>query len=111
MSVGRNKTTPHAVGKYLKYPTKFGDAWEAIGGEGWFKWLEGKDNTTIYVDGYPYSYTARREKRRNKFYWYAFMKLNGTLYKVYMGQSDRLTHEHIFHTIPQKLDDKYYGKE
>lgn len=107
MSVGANKSTPHAVGKYLAYQTPLGQAHEMIGSDDWFKWLEGKDNTTIYVEGYPYSYTARRELRRKKYYWYAFMKINEKLYKVYMGQSHKLTHDYIFHTVPMKLDNKY----
>lgn len=112
MTVPRSasKSTPIAAGKLLRYPTPVGIASELIGSDAWFQWLEGKGNSTFYVEGFPYNYTARRELRRNLFYWYAFMKLNDTLYKVYMGQSHKLNADYIFHIIPRALDDKYYAR-
>ena len=109
MSKMPNKNTPLANGQSLKYKTAIGDAYQIIGSDDWFTWLEGEGNTKFYCDGYPHGYTARREKRRKKYYWYAYMKKNEILYKVYMGQSNKLTHEHIFKVIPLKLDDKYYS--
>jgi hypothetical protein len=109
MSIRPNKGTPIANGKILTYPTKIGDAHQIIGSQDWFKWLKGDGNTKFYCDGYPHSYTARREKRRKKYYWYAYMKKDERVYKVYMGQSDKLTHEHIFHEVPRMLDDKWYS--
>lgn len=109
MSTMPNKGTPVANGQLLKYQTPVGEAHELIGSDSWFQWLEGDGNTKFYCDGYPHSYTARREKRRRKYYWYAYMKKNEVLYKVYMGQSDKLTKEHIFKTVPMLLDDKWYS--
>lgn len=110
MSIGANKNTPIAAGDFLSYSTPLGDAKEKIGSDAWFHWLEGAGNSTFYVEGFPYNYTARRELRRKKFYWYAFMKLNDVLYKVYMGQSHRLNADFIFVIVPQLLDDKYYAR-
>ncbi len=109
MSFNPNKGTPIANGQTLKYKTPVGDASQIIGSKDWFAWLEGDGNTKFYCDGYPHGYTARREKRRKKYYWYAYMKKDEQLYKVYMGQSDKLTAEHIFKTIPIKLDEKWYS--
>lgn len=109
MSTKPNKNTPIASGNTLTYKTSFGDASQIIGGKDWFTWLEADGNTKFYCDGYPHGYTARREKRRKKYYWYAYMKKNEQLYKVYMGQSDKLTSEHIFKTVPLQLDEKWYS--
>lgn len=101
-----SKRTNVAQGKYLKIPVMGDYAYQTIGSEDWFRWLEAEGNRTIYVHGDPYSYTARREKRRQKYYWYAFKKANDMLHKVYMGQSHKLTAEYIFKDVPQKLDAK-----
>jgi len=107
MSTRPNKTTPIATGTKLTYKTPIGEAVQIIGSDDWFKWLDGENNTRFYCEAFPYAFTARREKRRKGFFWYAYMKLNDVLYKVYMGKSEKLTKEHIFNVIPLKLDDKY----
>lgn len=109
MSTMPNKDTPIANGNLLRYDSGVGEACQFIGSKDWFKWLEGNGNTKFYCDGYPHGYTARREKRRQKYYWYAYMKKNEILHKVYMGQSHKLTKEYIMHTIPVKLDEKYWA--
>ena len=101
-----SKKTPVAVGTYLKIPVMGDFAQQTIGSDDWFEWLEAEGNTTFYVEGYPHRYTARREKRRKKYYWYGYKKDNERLYKVYMGQSHKLTGDYIFKEIPLKLDEK-----
>lgn len=82
-----------------------------INSDDWWTWLnsEHDDKKRFYVDSMPYEYTARREKRRNTYYWYAYKKFNEQLYKVYMGSSDKLDSEYVFRTIPRRLDDKING--
>jgi len=109
MSARPNRDTPIANGKTLTYKTAFGEAKQVIGSKDWFTWLEAEGNTKFYCESFSHAYTARREKRRKKYYWYAYMKKDETLHKIYMGQSDKLTHEHIFKTTPLKLDDKWYS--
>ena len=103
------RSSKHASG-ILQYPTEVGTATENINSNGWWSWLEGTGNTRFYVDSMPYEYTARRELRRHKYYWYAYKRFNDVLYKVYMGQSDKLNSEYLFETVPRKLDDKINGK-
>lgn len=109
MSARRNKKSNFARGQWLTYHTNVGTASEMIGSMDYFKWLEGDGNTSFHVESGLYDYTLRREKRRQKYYWYAFKKLNDVLYKVYCGQSDKLTSHAIFREIPLKLDDKING--
>ena len=106
MARARNKKSNYARGQWLTYHTRMGTASEMIGSKDYFDWLEGRGNTSFHVETYLYDYTLRREKRRKKFYWYAYKKLNDILYKVYAGQSDKLTKEMLFKTIPVMLDDK-----
>jgi len=107
MSRKPNKETPIAQGKHLTYPTPLGKTKETIESDAWYQWLESDDNNKFYVEAMPHNYTARCERKRNKKYWYAYMKKNERLHKVYMGASDKLTHEFIFRTIPIALDEKY----
>jgi len=109
MSTNANLTTPIVSGKFLKHSSARKSIHIAVESPEWFDWLELPDSTIFYCNGYPYNYTARRETRRNKHYWYAYMKLNDVLYKVYMGKSAKLTTDYIQKVIPQKLDDKYYS--
>ena len=106
MSARRNKKSNFARGQWLNYHTRTGTASEMIGSSDYFKWLEGDGNTSFNVEAALWDYTIRREKRRNKYYWYAFKKHNDILYKVYCGQSDKLTKEALFREIPLKIDEK-----
>lgn len=57
----------------------------------WFAWLE-----TLTTFGYRSRHyrpilTVRREKRRQKTYWYAYSKINAKLHNVYLGKTAQLT--------------------
>src|SRR5258708_33230999 len=59
----------------------------------WFVWLT--TGSTFFYQTPHVSFTARREKRRQGYFWYAFRKLNGTLRKRYLGPDAALTAEHL----------------
>jgi hypothetical protein len=56
----------------------------------WFTWLA---SATLF--SYPaatgFCLTLRREKRRNSFYWFAYLKKGGNLHKKHVGRSAALT--------------------
>lgn len=61
----------------------------------WFIWLE-----TASLFSYPtnrpgYHLTVRKEKRRNHFYWFAYLKNKGKLHNMYVGRSPALTISHL----------------
>src|ERR1700738_4747083 len=65
-----------------------------VGSEQWFEWLR-KETSTIFsfhaLDG---SYTARKERagnRRGGWYWKAYRKDQGRLYRAYLGKPEDLT--------------------
>lgn len=65
-----------------------------VGSGEWFAWLDSPNVTTFYFNGLDV-FTARKEKRRNSFYWYAYLKRNERTTKVYLGASRKLTLEYM----------------
>ncbi len=57
----------------------------------WFAWLETVDRFCFASQQHAYRFTARKEKRRGHFYWYAYMKDDAKLHNIYLGKSERLT--------------------
>lgn len=57
----------------------------------WEQWLQAND-MFIYI-GNVERFSARKEKRRNTDYWYAYKRIEGILSKKYLGKSNELTIE------------------
>ena len=67
----------------------------ALGTAAWFGWLE-KANCFCYLSSHSsYRLTIRKEKRRNRWYWYAYLKVDRKLHNAYLGQSQALTEERL----------------
>lgn len=88
-----NKLYPDSVG----HSTAIGD----VGSPEWFAWLEEATKFRYYstqkrpvIQGYRRSMrpiSVRKEKRRNGFFWCAYLRTNGQLFKRYVGRSEVLT--------------------
>lgn len=65
----------------------------AVGSPAWFDWLADPANTRFYVAGA--GFTARRELRRGRWYWYAYAKRGGVLRKAYLGRAGDLSLERL----------------
>ncbi|HEX9924036.1 MAG TPA: hypothetical protein VGD99_15375 [Anaerolineae bacterium] len=61
----------------------------------WFAWLETADRFCYSSPHYAYRFTARKEKRRGHFYWYAYMKNDSKLHNIYLGKSEQLTRDYL----------------
>jgi hypothetical protein len=57
----------------------------------WFVWLETADRFCYSPPYSSYRFTARKEQRRGRFYWYAYLKEAAKLHNIYLGKSERLT--------------------
>jgi LuxR family maltose regulon positive regulatory protein len=57
----------------------------------WFTWLS--FGYTFYYQARVGAFTARRERRRHRYFWYAFRRVHGKLRKAYLGPAARLTRE------------------
>lgn len=77
-----------------------------VDSEAWYLWLDGDNHTKFYYDNVICDFTARREKRRQQWVWYAFKTANGRTYKAYIGPSHLVTLEKLnkaAETLYQKI--------
>jgi LuxR family maltose regulon positive regulatory protein len=63
----------------------------AVGSSLWWQWLAAEGTTTFRFDHSLGNFTARRERKHDGWYWYAYRKRGGELQKAYLGKSDDLT--------------------
>lgn len=87
----------------LNYPTAFGIASEVLPSKAWHGWLSG--NSVFYCDIYPRNFTAEKQRRRNSYYWYAFVKWNDRTYSAYIGKDEKVTISRLYE-VSHKLNDK-----
>lgn len=66
-----------------------------VGTPAWFAWLEEVDCFCYLSSHSSYRLTIRKEKRRNSFYWYAYLKVDRKLHNAYLGQARALTEEKL----------------
>lgn len=96
---GKRRTTPELVKGILYWEEPFFDGiarYECkVESATWYTWLEGPGHTTFYYNNIVADFTARREKRRQKWVWYAFKYSMGNTGKRYLGPSHKLTLERL----------------
>jgi LuxR family maltose regulon positive regulatory protein len=66
-----------------------------IGTPAWINWLEAPDHSGFVYAGEAGHFSARREIRRGRNYWYAYRRREGKLTKIYLGKSEGLTAESL----------------
>ena len=66
-----------------------------VGSDAWWSWLESNDVGAFRFLHASASFTARRERRRGAWYWYAYLKRGGELHKGYLGKSADLSAERL----------------
>lgn len=66
-----------------------------VGSTAWWDWLTAPQTTTFRFQHGDSSFTARRERRRGGWYWYAYRRQAGQLLKSYLGRSEDLTRDHL----------------
>lgn len=57
----------------------------------WFVWLKTATSFCYSPSHISYRFTARKEKRRNGYYWYGYLRNDRKLHNVYLGRSERFT--------------------
>lgn len=62
-----------------------------VGGDDWAHWLEQASSTAFRFERGAARFTARRERQRGHWYWYAYRRVAGRLRKAYLGRSSDLT--------------------
>ncbi len=66
-----------------------------VGSDAWYAWLADEQNKSFSFRNYLGTFTARRERQRNGWYWYAYRRSEGKLRKVYLGKTEELTLERL----------------
>nr|MDQ5825616.1 hypothetical protein [Chloroflexota bacterium] len=85
------RSTPRVVDGVLRYgPGLSESVW--VGSPEWWVWLE---DSRVFRFESDTSFTARRERRSNGWYWYAYKRHRGKFRCVYMGLSSDLTMERL----------------
>ena len=76
-----------------------------LGSADWYRWLADERNRSFSFKSFRGHFTARQERQRNTWYWYAYRKRNGKLHKLYLGKPEELTQarlEAVAHTLTHK---------
>ncbi len=66
-----------------------------VGSDAWYAWLANEQNKSFSFRNDLGTFTARRERQRNGWYWYAYRRSKGKLHKVYLGRTEELTLERM----------------
>src|SRR5579863_8519316 len=61
----------------------------------WYDWLANASTQSFSFQSQCGTFTARRERKRHGWYWYAYRKRGGKLYKAYLGRHEDMTLERL----------------
>jgi predicted ATPase/DNA-binding NarL/FixJ family response regulator len=67
-----------------------------VGSDAWYNWLISETTRSFTFKSHLGTFTARRERKRNGWYWYAYHKQQGKLHKAYLGKGEELSRERLF---------------
>jgi LuxR family maltose regulon positive regulatory protein len=85
------RATPHIIDGVLTYRDAMHEHTIPVGSPLWWQWLAAQTSSTFRFEHRLGHFTARRERKHDGWYWYAYRKRGGTLQKVYLGKSADLT--------------------
>jgi predicted ATPase/DNA-binding CsgD family transcriptional regulator len=66
-----------------------------VGSDAWYTWLADQQIQSFSFKSHLGTFTARRERKRHGWYWYAYLKREGKLRKAYLGKTEELTLERL----------------
>jgi predicted ATPase/DNA-binding CsgD family transcriptional regulator len=66
-----------------------------VGSDAWYTWLANEQTKSFSFRNDLGTFTARRERLRHSWYWYAYRRSKGKLHKVYLGKTEELTLERL----------------
>lgn len=62
-----------------------------VGSEAWYGWLVAEEHRAFAFRNPLGTFTVRRERRRQQWYWYLYHKQEGKLRKAYVGKTEEMT--------------------
>src|SRR5207245_3851233 len=66
-----------------------------VGSDAWYTWLASESARSFTFRSQLGTFTARREQKRNGWYWYIYRKQQGKLHKAYLGRANELSLERL----------------
>jgi len=66
-----------------------------VGSDAWYIWLASESARSFTFRSQLGTFTARREQKRNGWYWYIYRKQQGKLHKAYLGRAKELSLERL----------------
>jgi predicted ATPase/DNA-binding CsgD family transcriptional regulator len=66
-----------------------------VGSEAWYRWLAAEQHQSFAFRNQLGTFTVRRERRRQCWYWYLYHKREGKLRKAYLGKTEEVTLERL----------------
>ena len=63
--------------------------------DAWFVWLRQANRFCYWPTTSTFRLTVRKEKRRNAYYWYAYLKNARKLHNAYVGRTEAVTNERL----------------
>src|SRR5215472_3547659 len=66
-----------------------------VGSDAWYTWLVSEPARSFTFRSHLGTFTARREQKRNGWYWYIYRKQHGKLHKAYLGRAKELSLERL----------------
>jgi predicted ATPase/DNA-binding CsgD family transcriptional regulator len=89
---------PQVSGDRLFLPDESGEQHTIviIGSDAWYHWLMAETTRSFTFKCHQSTFTARRERKRNGWYWYIYHKQQGKLHKAYLGKSEEISYERLF---------------
>src|SRR3989442_1936951 len=66
-----------------------------VGSDAWYTWLTSESARSFTFRSQLGTFTARRERKRNGWYWYIYRKHQGKLHKAYLGRAKELSLERL----------------
>ncbi len=98
-------TTPHVFRRHLTYQERSQEYELFLDSPEWWEWLDREGTRIFRFTGLQGHFTARRENKHGRWYWYAYQKDRGTLLKAYLGKAEDLTEQHlerVAHVLTQR---------
>ncbi|MCA0350660.1 MAG: LuxR C-terminal-related transcriptional regulator [Chloroflexi bacterium] len=99
-----HRTTPVCDAEWLEYTNNGRQQRVAVESSAWYAWLKAPTHTTFYFMSTSGTFTARREERRARSYWYAYSKKAGKTRKVYLGLVEQLSLERLLQAAANLAD-------
>jgi predicted ATPase/DNA-binding CsgD family transcriptional regulator/tetratricopeptide (TPR) repeat protein len=104
----RTSRLPQVSNDRLFLPNAIGEQPDVVivGSDAWYNWLTSESTRSFAFKNHLGTFTVRRERKRNGWYWYVYRKQQGKLHKAYLGKAEEISRERLF-TVVEMLSNQH----